>query len=214
MERTRLTAFLAAIQAAAQQRGETTRQRLEAVWETAAALVAEGFSALSAELAASAREALLEEYQSGKREGREEILSALLAALRRMQAAGSRAEWLSALADAAALFAERCTVFLPRGEFLHAAEVRGFCDDGRERILSARVWLEEAPAFRSAMEAGEPLIVQRTPRELSEALAAGLGGGDGRTAWIVPVRRAETTLAVLYADGDAQAPDAPGLELV
>lgn len=184
------------------------------VWEAAAAAVSEGFTTLGRALAESAREALESERRIGAEEGRRELVTALLGAVRRMQAAGSRAEWLSALADAAALFAERCLVFLVRGEFLDAAEARGLPAAACERILGTRVRLEEAPAFRSAIEAGEPVIVQRTPGELAGELTEALGEAEDRRAWLVPVRRATTTFAVLYADGDARPTEGAALELV
>lgn len=214
MERARSSAFLSAIQPAAEQHCEATRQHLEKVWAAATAAIADGFSAFATALATSAREALEDEREGGREEGRQAIVNALLAAVRRMQAAESRSEWVSALADASAIFSERCIVFLVRGEFLDAAELRGFSDAARERIRGTRVRLDQAAAFRSAIEAGEPVIAQRIPGELSQTLAAELGPGEDLKAWLVPVRHEQTAIAVLYADGEAPAASGPGLELV
>lgn len=211
MEPSRGSAFLSAIQPAAEQQYQATRKELEKLWAAATAAVAEGFVSLGTALADSARQALEEQWQQGAERGREEIVSALLAAVRRLQGAQGRPEWLSALADAAAAFAQRCIVFLMRGEFLDAVEARGFSDVARERILGVRVRPDEAAAFRSATETGEPVVAQRTRAELSETLASALGPGEDGKVWLVPVRQKETTIAALYAEGNASA---AGLELV
>ncbi len=214
MERPRATALLSDIRSAAQQQREETRQRVEKLCEAAAEAVAEGFSTLSTALAERAHEALEQEREAGRKEGRRETASALLAVLRRMQGAEDRGAWLAAVADGAALFAERCAIFLVRGEYLDAADGRGFPEAAGQTIVGTRVHLSQAAAFRHAIEAAEPVIAQRTRSELSESLAAWLGPGDGRKAWLVPVRQEETAIAVLYAEGEPEKTDAPGLELI
>jgi len=203
---------LAVLQTAVAEHGAALRRELEALCKAAGETLAAGFSSLASVLLERTEALLRYEHEAGQAEGRSETLAALLSGLRRMQAAESRSEWAWALADAAAAFAPRVAVVLVRGEELEVIAGRDPDRASARGLPGVRFPLYEASAFRSVIETGEPVVTQRTSRELSEEFARAVGAAGDGTAWLLPVRTDDATVAVLYADGPERVAEA-GLEL-
>jgi hypothetical protein len=85
----------------------------------------------------------------------------------------------------------------PKSALVEAA--RPFAD--RAALYSVEeLPLEDAPAFRSAVESREPVVALRTAGELSAGVAA---RGTGARCTLFPVVEDNRVTAVLYAEGDA-----------
>jgi hypothetical protein len=202
---------LAALQATVEEHGAAIRSQLESAWKQAAGTLETSFSKLARAVLERAETLLGQERDAGRWLGRSETLATLLAAVRRMQAAESRREWASALADVAATFAGTVAVLWVRGEQLEVIAARDANAERQQALYGVRVNLTSAPAFRSALQSADPVISQCSARELSAEFARAVGAADDARAWLLPVRAAESTMAVLYASGP-QVEEA-GLEL-
>jgi len=126
---------------------------------------------------------------------------------RRLRAAENHEEWSGALYDAAAGFAARAAVFTLHGRFLHL-------DRAPYAATLEDMPLTDAPAMREACEGGEPVVALYATQELSGALVAAFGEGEGKRAQLYPVMVGGKAVGVLYAEGGRGECDGNALELL
>lgn len=156
------------------------------------------------QLLLQAEELFARELAASAETGETRAAEKLNQAARRLRQAGGFNEICTVLADAAAGFCNSAAVFSVSGDIARLESIRG--EEGR--TASLEVPLAQAPAFREVMESREPAAVLGSGGQVSEAVAALMGGGR---LWLVPVYGKERTLAVLAASG---APGAAALELL
>jgi hypothetical protein len=131
---------------------------------------------------------------------------------RRLFAIENLAQWTAALSGGACDFAERAAVLTvsdsPTGRTL-ALSV-----DSGGAVVEGEIPIEEAPAFQSAVESGEPVVSLCGAREISATLESAFGPAHGQRAYLFPVWGPRSVVAVLYADGDPDKVDVCALELL
>jgi len=141
---------------------------------------------------------------SGERRALLEKLNQSARALRNFE---SEAQWARTLVDSTRGFCDRAALFLLSGRALHVEAARGI----DEAAPSSDVPLDAAPAFASAVETRDTLVAMRTAGEMSEPLAAWLGGSATEKFYLMPVTSRSEVLALLYAEGRV---DTEALELL
>lgn len=131
---------------------------------------------------------------------------------RRLFAIENMEQWASALSEGACDFAERAAVLTvgdsPSGRTLALATDTGGA------AVEGEIPIEEAPAFQSAVEGGEPVVALCGAREISATLESAFGPAHGQRAYLFPVWGPQSVVAVLYADGDPETVDVCALELL
>lgn len=135
---------------------------------------------------------------------RRQITRELNQSLRRIRQYGTEAEWVSAVLDAAAQFAEKIALLAVNNGIL---TVRGEYKLNLPENLSFPV--ASAGAFAGAIETKDPIIALRTPSEVSEALSV----PNGERAHVMPIINGSRVVAVLFA-ADQDSTDVNGLELI
>jgi hypothetical protein len=123
---------------------------------------------------------------------RYDIAEQLNQAVRRMRQSGSTDEVAATLIDVAGAFTGGLSLFRIDGENASAP--------GLEFALSA------APAFRAALESGDPVVAASTPGEMPAEIPEKLGHAAGDRVWIFPVQAGKRATAALYCWGDVAVP--------
>ncbi len=141
---------------------------------------------------------------------RRDLSEQLNQAVRRLRLSLTTAEIPSALADAAAPFAERVAVFTIQDNKARASRTKGNSRNARPNG-ALEVSLDEAPALRAAIESHDPVVAMATEGEVSAPVLEALGPGDGDKVYAFPVVAGQQVEVVLCAAG---AIHAAALELV
>ena len=165
------------------------------------ALLAETHNSLRDELAAAQQhferlEQLLERRDSTD-------IANLNHAARRLRAS-AQGDWAKVLNEASGQFCERAAVFTVR--------------DGALRLESAGtledVSLDQAPAFRAAVDTRDTVVAMRTAGEMSAQIAKHFGAAADNKFYLFPISTSERVAAVIYADGSQKALQHDALELL
>jgi hypothetical protein len=156
----------------------------------------------------SAWETLKREFESASQEkqikARRQVTGELNRIFRRLRQYQSEEEWIGALRDGAALAARDFAIFTVGSGAARLRAQQGFA---LEQPLE--IFLASANAFRSAVEACEPLVSLRRASEVGAALAS---GDPAARVHLFPISNSGRVVA-LVAAGDPEL-DADGLELV
>jgi hypothetical protein len=131
---------------------------------------------------------------------------------RRLAAIENLRQWAAALTEGACEFAERAAVLTVTSGA--SGMTLALEQDSGGAIVEGEIPLEEAPAFQTAVESGEPVVALCGAREISATLESAFGPAHGQRAYLYPVWGAKSVVAVLYADGDADSVDNSALELL
>jgi len=128
-------------------------------------LINERFSQCSADL-----ETLFETEATARvSDARRELCESFNQALRRLRHAADFDEAAAVLVDAALSFCGSSGVFRVVDDNVHGVRVRGVEHGGEFTALSLS--LQSAPALRTAVETGDPVVAAGTPAEISAGLA-------------------------------------------
>lgn len=127
-------------------------------------------------------------------------------AVRRLRSCETMEQLGSVLMEAAQSFAGRVALFRVEGNMLLAHE--SFV------AIADAIPLDAAPAFRSAVETGDPVIAMRTRGEMSEPIAAALGEAPDRKFHLFPISTRDRVTAILYAASGQSPIQAEALELL
>jgi hypothetical protein len=208
----------------------TAREQLKAAWQLHVERVEEQLAAgwkeqidrvvedRFAELAARVEEEFGRELSAriaGERETlRRETAEQLNQAARRLRQSESGDELHAILLDVAAAFCDRAVLFAIEGGVLRCAGARGLDPDAAGALLVAEAPLEASPAARGAVESLDTVVAMRTAGELSETLAAALGGDPAGRSFLFPVICRGEARGLLYADGDEPRLHTAALELL
>src|SRR3984885_11919874 len=182
---------------------EHVRDVLEAQWPARMERVLEEtIAGLASRLAEEHQDALEARVQQANRSAataRRELIRKLNQITRRLRGFEDERQWSNTLVDATRGFCGRAALFLIRDRKLHLETTRNFDDAD----LAADVPLTDAPAFATAIETRDTLVVMRSPGELSGPVAGYLGEGsssDDGKVYLFPVVAGPDVPAVLYAD--------------
>jgi hypothetical protein len=149
---------------------------------------------LSIRLDADLRDAVSEAVKAGDRLHRSRIES-LNQVLRRLRTLPEE-DIPALLAEACASFADRLVVLVFEDNQARSAAEFGIA--GPVRLETA-----SAPAIVAAIDSRDPVIALATDAEISPELAAALGAGDDRKAYLFPVVARQSVMAMLVASGVA-----------
>jgi hypothetical protein len=163
-----------------------------------------GLAARVEEQHREALEARLEQSQRKNEAARRELIERLNQIARRLRGFQDERQWSNTLVDSTRGFCGRAALFLVRDRRLYLETTRNFDDAD----LAAAVPLDEAPAFATAVETRDTLVVVRSSSELSGAIAAYLGEGDPKV-YLFPVLAKQ-----VLAKGAATKDSVPALLLV
>lgn len=148
-------------------------------------------------------------------QAREQTTETFLRALRRLLHHNSPESWASSLLESAAGLCGRAAVFSVEDQTLRCLRSRGYDEPAAERLAAIEIPLASSPAFVRAVSSEEAAPAVRVSEELSERVAALLGGADGAKIRLFPITRQETVTAVLCAEDVEWAPvDASALDLL
>ena len=125
-------------------------------------------------------------------------ISDMSQAARWLDQAENDQQWRMAVIEAAAKYCERAALFLIENGRLLCVAQHGATAGALD---SAPISLDEAAAFRAAIETGEPVVALRRAAEISEPIAAMFSAPGIKKAYLIPMRSGGKTLAVLYAEG-------------
>ncbi len=135
------------------------------------------------------------------RKARESTTAQLNQLVRRLRQYKSESEWVTILADSAALFSGALAVFEVQGKALKLRIERGL-------DLPPDLSINIAPALLNAIETKDPVVALRSPSEVGPELS--LSGGRAR---LIPILNGERVVALLFAAEDAGV-DPNALELI
>jgi hypothetical protein len=165
---------------------ERVRESLEAQWpERMERVLEETVAGLAARLEEEHREALevrLEQANRKNEAARRELIQKLNQIARRLRGFEDERQWSNTLVDSTRGFCGRAALFLIRDRKLYLETTRNF-DDAE---LAVVVPIEEAPAFATAVETRDTLVVIRSSSELSGPIATYVGEGDPKV-YLFPV---------------------------
>jgi hypothetical protein len=194
---------------------ERVRDTLEAQWpERMERVLEETVAALAARLDEEHREALEAGVQKAHRAGdtaRRELIQKLNQVTRRLRHFENERQWCNTLVDATRGFCGRAAVFLICDRKLRLETTRNFDDAD----LADEISLEDAPAFATAVETRDTLVVIPSSSELSAPLDRYLGEfphDEPARCYLFPVVTRDSVPAVLYADSGEV--DVDGLDLL
>jgi hypothetical protein len=137
-------------------------------------------------------------------DARRELTGRLNCCLRQLRLAKNRDEWDSAFVDRAMDFCGRALLFAVAGESLR----------GSGPLRGIEVPLVAAPAFASAVESAGPVVWICAADQLSQEIAALLGGAVDGKVYLFPILVRPKVMGVLCAEGDERPVDEAGLELL
>lgn len=195
---------------------ERVRESLEAQWpERMERVLEETVAGLAARLEEEHREALearLEQSHRKNEAARRELIQRLNQIVRRLRGFADERQWSNTLVDSTRGFCGRAALFLVREQKLYLETTRNFDDAD----LAVAVPIGEAPAFATAVETRDTLVVIRSTSELSGSIATYVGEGDPKV-YLFPVVAKEgatedSVPAVLFVDSGEV--DVPAIELV
>lgn len=165
---------------------ERVRESLEAQWpERMERVLEETVAGLAARVEEEHREALearLEQANRANQSARRELIQRLNQIARRLRGFTDERQWSNTLVDSTRGFCGRAALFLVRDRKLYLETTRNFDDAD----LSVAVPLEDAPAFATAVETRDTLVVIRSSSELSGPIATYVGEGDPKV-YLFPV---------------------------
>jgi hypothetical protein len=186
------------------------REQLDAVWRKHIELMAER---LLGEWRADAERVVAQYYDEkmvASSAAQRSLNERLNQAVRRFRGAESHASWVQALLDTATHFCRRAALFSTLNQRLRFEDGRGLS----EPAAGLDIPLASAPAFASAVETLDPLMILAGAIELSESVMSSVGVEEGRRAQILPLVSNGRVVAVLYAEPDENAGSASALELL
>jgi len=190
---------------------ERVRDTLEAQWpERMERVLEETVAGLAARIDEEHQDALEARVQQANRSAeasRRELIQKLNQIARRLRSFEDERQWSNTLVDATRGFCGRAALFLIRDHKLHLETTRNFDDAD----LAADVPLTDAPAFATAIETRDTLVVMRSPGELSGPVARYLGEGDAKI-YLFPVVTRQAVPALLLVESGQL--DVDGLELL
>jgi hypothetical protein len=131
---------------------------------------------------------------------------------RRLFAIENEMQWASALSEGACDFSQRAAVLKVTGAA--TGKSLALAVDSGGAVVEGEIPIEEAPAFLTAVESGEPVVALCGAREISATLESAFGPAHGQRAYLFPVWGPRSIIAVLYADGDPESVDVCALELL
>jgi hypothetical protein len=210
---------------------ERVQEQLELGWKdqigkvveerfaTMAGLVEQEANRRAERLLAEATERLAAETGRVRNNARREMSERLNQVGRRLDQAENVGAWAAALLDGAQAYAPRAILFSALGGKLRYEGHRGSGEFAVSDVEGLEIPLEDAPAFREAVESQDAVITLRSGAELSEALASRLGHGAERRVCLLPVLsgRGESerqSAAILYAETEGEPLDVNVLELL
>jgi hypothetical protein len=139
------------------------------------------------------------------RAARYQLTNELNQLLRRFRHYQNEADWIAALLDGAARFAQHAAIFSLHNDTLRL-RAQSNLDLPDELVFE----LKSAPAFASAVETRDPVIALRTASEVTKHLA---GAESTERCHLVPILNGARTVAILFvADQDYM--DVNALELI
>jgi hypothetical protein len=191
-------------------------QQLHSGWEEhIRTIVSERFSELSHRLQEESERRVALELAGMKRTEVEaaarRVSESLSACVRRLQAAGTRAQWIETTVEAASNFAQRAALLtLRESDGPISSGVMDLEMDSGNALRSEPVPLRYAPALLHAVESGQSVVAVRSGAEISVALENMLGPGGPR-AHLYPLLAHKRCFALLYAEGVS---DGNAMELV
>jgi hypothetical protein len=165
---------------------------------------------VEARVSAAVDHAIETAVSSAVNRSRRELSEQLNQAVRQLRLCLAAAEIPSALADAAAPFAERVAVLTIQDKIARASKPPGNNKTARPSD-AFEVPLDEAPALRAAVESRDPVVALATGGEVSACLLEALGQRAGDKVYLFPVVAGQQVVAILCAAG---ALHAAALELV
>ena len=184
---------------------QRVRESLEAQWpERLERVIEETVAGLAARLEEEHRDALegrSKEVQRSAEVSRRQLIQKLNQVTRRLRQFENERQWANALVDGTRGFCGRAAVFLIRDGHLHLETTRNFDDAD----LDDHIPLDAAPAFRTAIETRDTLVVLRSDSELSQPVVRYLGevsGDDDGRGYLFPVITGQDVPAVLYSDSN------------
>ncbi len=186
------------------------REQLDAVWRKHIEILAER---LLGDWRADAEQVVVQHYDEKLAEGsaaQRSLNEHLNQAVRRLRGAESHAAWVQALLDTATHFCRTAALFATLNQRLRFEDGRGLA----EPVAGLDIPLASAPAFASAVEMLDPLVILAGAIELSESVMDGMGLEKGRRAQILPLVSNGKVVAVLYAEPNDNAGSASALELL
>jgi hypothetical protein len=166
------------------------REQLDAAWRTHTETLA---SRLFGEWRSDV-ERLFARQLDERKSAQLRVLERLNQTVRRLRRAGSHADWILALLDAATESCPRAALFTTLSQRLRCEGTRGFAG---EPLDGLDIPLASAPAFEGCMETGDPAVSLASAGELSETVAERLGGG---TVHLFPIECGGKVVAVLLAE--------------
>ena len=119
-------------------------------------------------------------------------------AARWLDQAENETQWRMALVQAAGKFADRAALFLIESGNLKCVALHGV---ESETLPGQLIPILQAPAFHTAIETGEPVVALRRPADISEPIAAVFHHPGIKKSYLLPMRAAGMTIAVLYTEG-------------
>ena len=125
-------------------------------------------------------------------------ISDMSQAARWLDQAENDQQWRMAVIEAAAKYCERAALFLIENGGLLCVALHGAASDTLDGLA---ISLDEAAAFRAAVETGEPVVALRRAAEISAPMAELFNAPGINKAYLIPMRSTGKTIAVLYAEG-------------
>jgi hypothetical protein len=205
---------------------ETAREELQAAWRMHVARVEEQLAAGWPEQIEQVVErrfqalTALVDAELGRRtaelRGRieRELGERLNQAARRMRGAGSRAEVLGVLLDAAAGHSSRVSLWWLEGAHLRCAGARGFAAEAQQRLLSLQIPADSAPAFVNALAGADTVVAVPSAGEISKALAEVLAAAPHAKVYLFPVIARQKEKGLLLVEGEDETVRVSTLELL
>ena len=200
---------------------DRVREQLESGWrEQLDRVFEERFAEVEARLSREFTEALeryrrdfsATELARGAESAAMEATDRLNQTARRMKHAENREVWIQALLERAADFCGRAALFAVKGHTLRYEAGLGMNEDSV--AASVDVALENAPAFKNAVESKDTTVSAATARDLSDEVARLVGESPDKRAYLFPFTFRGQVVGVLYSEPGASVVRIGGLELL
>lgn len=142
----------------------------------------------------------------GGAHARHDLISRVIAAVRRLDEATTLRGVLDALAEGAAAETARSAVLLVDGEWL-----RSYRHHGYDRAAAPEdIRVDVSPLLASVLETKRPATLEAPTPRTERTRAAFLRVLPGRVGLAMPLVLAQQVVAVVYAEGTARQPHEPG----
>jgi hypothetical protein len=182
-------------------------------------LIAEMAAQVEEEYRVSVAETVAAELEQAIRsaaaKARRDVSERLNRVARALAQAATQEQFNKTLLDAAAGFCGRTALFSVAAERLRCEGARGF-----DTALNGNPFqgkdapLAQAPAFANAVDSRDTVVAARTAGELSEAMFPDAGAGGATRVYLFPIVNRHNTMAVLYAEAEADSVELGALELL